>query len=487
MPPQSQSPSLASVLVARFLRSNNYNDTLAAFIREAGLPIDAGQVGGKDDWTIEGVLEEKKAFDETVRFERYGEDNESDGLWSAPSPSKPSVVETPSSSNLLSCSVEPWQEVRDGDREETTSYIVATGADKQLHLFATTTGNEAVRSFSGHSDSPILSYVSMQNGKYVVMTNMSGQLLLQRGTELLDRRKDHSKYAVKVVAHEAHDPDSTVWLATAGWDSKVFLYRLRLGAGDDVRLADPVAYIPLASNPESLLFVPHPDTNEPILLLARRDSTYLFYYQVESPPTQPPSPPSGPRECPLLGRQNLAPHSNAWVAFSPSCLALSPHDPHLLAVATSTLPHMKVLIVRLLFPTRDTLDLVTSGPVDTAAAPETQAFAALSLQNREDAAILIQANTFAPQTAYSTPQVVWRPDGSGVWVNGDDGVIRGVVAKTGKVTALLKDGHQAGSKVRAIWSGWVSVRRGEKVVREEWLVSGGFDKRLVVWREAEST
>lgn len=508
MPPPSQSPSLASILVARFLRTNNYNDTLAAFIREAGLPVDAGQVGGKDDWTIEGVLEEKKVFDETVRFERYGEDSESDGLWSTPgmssppatytsfltcitAPSKPSVVQTPSSSNLLSCSVEPWQEVHDRDREETpASYVVATGADRQLHLFATTTGNEAVRSFSGHSDSPILSYVFVQNGRYVVMTNMSGQLLLQRGTELLDRRKDHSKYAVKVVAHES---DSTVWLATAGWDAKVFLYRLCLGPGDDVRLADPVAYIPLASNPESLLFVPHQDTHEPILLVARRDSTYLFYYQVEATPTaSSPSPSATPRECPLLGRQNLAPHSNAWVAFSPACLALSPHDPGLLAVATSTLPHMKVLIVRLLFPTRDTLDLVTSGPVDTAAtaAPETQAtqaLAALSLQNREDAAILIQANTFAPQTAYSTPQVVWRPDGSGVWVNGDDGVIRGVEAKTGKVTALLKDGHQVGSKVRAIWAGWVFVRRGEKVVREEWLVSGGFDKRLVVWRQAEST
>lgn len=52
--------------------------------------------------------------------------------------------------------------------------------------------------------------------------------------------------------------------------------------------------------------------------------------------------------------------------------------------------------------------------------------------------------------------------------------MRGVEARTGKVVSLLKGGHEAGSKVRSIWAGWV----GE----EEWVVSGGFDRRLVVWR-----
>lgn len=321
------------------------------------------------------------------------------------------------------------------------------------------------------------------------MTNMSGQLLLQRGTEILSRRKDHAKYAVKVIAYEEDDQpgdsESTpkvVWVATAGWDSKILLYRLLIPsrAGDDesVELNEPIAHINLITNPESILFVRHPDTQELILLASRRDSTYLFYYGV---PLSTPTSTDTPSECKLLGKQNLAPHSNAWVAFSPSCLALSPHDPGLLAVATSTLPHMKVIIVRLLFPSQEVSE---PPPMDGAETQATQAFAALALQNREDAAIMIQANTFAPQTVYSTPQVVWRPDGSGVWVNGDDGVIRGLEAMTGKVTAVLKDGHQVGSKVRAIWAGWVEVLRDGKVVKEEWLVSGGFDKRLIVWRVA---
>lgn len=118
--------------------------------------------------------------------------------------------------------------------------------------------------------------------------------------------------------------------------------------------------------------------------------------------------------------------------------------------------------------------------------PATQAAQArgvLAIQDREDAAILSNTNTLAPQTAYSTPQVCWRPDGSGLWVNGDDGVIRGVEASTGKVVATLRNGHELGSKIRTIWAGWVKV--DEK--QEEWIVSGGFDRKLIVWRNGDDT
>jgi hypothetical protein len=54
----------------------------------------------------------------------------------------------------------------------------------------------------------------------------------------------------------------------------------------------------------------------------------------------------------------------------------------------------------------------------------------------------------APQTSY-TPQVVWRLDGCRVWVNGDDGVVRGIEIMTGKIAALLK-GHKLRIKVRRL-------------------------------------
>jgi WD40 repeat protein len=363
-----------------------------------------------------------------------------------------------------------------------------------MHLLETISGNEAITSFSGLSDSPILSFVSILQGRYILMTNMSGHLLLQRGSEALQDRKDHAKYAVKVIAQEELDDMGSVkalWVATAGWDATVYLYRLSIEIGDQTRtpvIGDPVARIRLTTNPESLLFVRHVDTGELLLLVSRRDSSYIYYYQVETglqngtPRTESHNADISPPECRLLGQQNLAPHSNAWVAFSPSHMALSPLDPGLLAVATSSEPHMKVIIVRLLFPSATSSNGSIPSIQDAPVTQASQALEALALQNREDAAILIQANTFAPQTSYSTPQVAWRPDGSGVWVNGDDGVVRGIELKTGKVIALLKDGHEPGSKVRTIWAGYVAVPNQGDDVNEEWVISGGFDKRLIVWK-----
>ena len=81
----SETVSLPSILVARFLRLNNYTQTLDAFIREAKLPANVGRIreGSQKEWTIEGVLEEKKTYDYSINFERQGEDNE-EGVWRVP-------------------------------------------------------------------------------------------------------------------------------------------------------------------------------------------------------------------------------------------------------------------------------------------------------------------------------------------------------------------------------------------------------------------
>jgi WD40 repeat protein len=318
------------------------------------------------------------------------------------------------------------------------------------------------------------------------MTNMTGKLILQHESQTLDSRRDHAKYAVKVVIYQDKNDQSKWWVATAGWDETVFIYCLNIPEGDasTLKIGEPVARIKLVSNPDSLLFVPHLDTGELLLLVSRRDSTYIYYYQVEAVGEADATDANAqtPRGAILLGHQNLAPHSNAWISFSPAHMVLSPHDPGLVAVATSTIPHLKIMIVRLLFPTTTAKENDTSISADQLT-QASQAMASLAIQNREDAAILVQANTFAPQTAYSTPQLAWRPNGSGLWVNGDDGVVRGVETKTGKVVALLKGGHEPGCKVRTVWSGYVTViQEGGDPVREEWVLSGGFDKRLIVWK-----
>jgi hypothetical protein len=50
------------------------------------------------------------------------------------------------------------------------------------------------------------------------------------------------------------------------------------------------------------------------------------------------------------------------------------------------------------------------------------------------------------------------------------------------VVATLKGGHEPGSKIRNIWCGMVmNIFKGKQ---EEWVISGGFDRRLVIWKPA---
>ncbi|MCJ1439297.1 hypothetical protein MMC27_008689 [Xylographa pallens] len=466
--PATDSPA---IIVARFLKANHYNQTLDAFISEAGLEPDAGSIE-KGDLTIEKILEEKKVFDLSVRFEKFG-DGDGERGWTVPAPSQPTIVTTlPTTANLLHVSVDTFSQPSPTGQPSDTQLLLASSADRRLHLLATDRAFTLIDSLTHIQDSPILSCLSLGTTRLQTITaGMSGQVVLydHHLRKPLDERRDHQKYVVKVALWTGHPSGGHHLLATAGWDAKVNLHILSRSADDNgayEALNDPLASVTLPTNPETLLFAQDPDTGSLFLVVTRRDSTSLYYYRIDTPSATAAS-------LTPAGTQNLAPHSNAWIAFSPSALALCPADPTLLAVATSAVPHMKLLLVRLLFPPPP-----TSTP---SAAPATQAAqtrAVLARQDREEAAIQLHVNTLAPQTPYSTPQVCWRPDGSGVWVNGDDGVVRGVEVRTGKVVGLLKGGHEAGSKVRSVWAGWVRV--GER--KEEWVVSGGFDRRLVVWK-----
>lgn len=341
--------------------------------------------------------------------------------------------------------------------------LYATTADRRLS-FVDISDFTIWRSLNHVQDSPILACLPLgaPADSISISCSMSGQVLIYNHVtdKVVEARRDHTKYVIKIAICPNMDRP---WVATAGWDGKVYIYRVENPTSG---LGPPVAELTLPTNPEAVTFIQHPE--EPaahILLVTRRDSTSLYFYRLPS---------LSASTLELLGTQNLAPHSNAWVAFSPSSVAICPTDPAKVAVATSAVPHMKLIIVRLLLPPLNAPDGRGVEPTTQAA----QTRASLAIQDKEDMAILVHVSTLAPQTPYSTPQVVWRPDGTGVWVNGDDGVLRGLEARTGKIVRSLRDGHEIGSKIRSIWCGNVDVH-GRK---EEWLVSGGFDRRLVIWK-----
>ncbi|KAJ9618614.1 uncharacterized protein PV06_00768 [Exophiala oligosperma] len=474
----------AAIVVARFLRANHYNETLKAFLAESGLPEEAA-ITKKGDWTIEKILEEKRQYDSSLEYEKKG-DEQMTG-WPLPAPSKATEPGFLMTSNVLCVS-------GDGNGEFEDDIIWATGADRSWSSMVSSPPFSLAQSISNAHGSPILSIRSMTKG-FILSTSMSGQLMMHdRRGRLLDKCRDHLKYAVQVVSGRARNGKWIV--ATAGWDQKVHIYapEQELAENFDVNevdaiddepyidglLRDPIHTLSMPSNPESMVLVRHPDTGDLYLIVSRRDSTFLYYYCIT--PTSDEASSSRTSQATYsvqeTGKQNLAPHANAWIAFSPACLAVCPTDPTLLAVATSHLPHMKVIIVRLLFPSSSHSlgsNFAAVSASSELVTPAAQARADLALQDREDAAIKLHVTTMAPQTPYSTPQVVWRPGGHGVFVNADDGVVRGIDTQSGKVVAMLK-AHEVGSKVRTLYAGW------EKGGKDEILVSGGFDKKIFIWR-----
>ncbi|KAI9850176.1 MAG: hypothetical protein M1838_006021 [Thelocarpon superellum] len=496
------SPESPAVLVARFLATNGYHDTLAAFIAESGLPPDAG-TASPGDLTIEKVLDEKKVFDLSLAFEKPAHDDGVSRGWTLPAPSKPvRVGALQVHANLLHVSVEAIDAFPHAaeENEGSDEYIIATTADRRLNVFSSAAPHfRLLRSDAALHDSSILSWAVIRR-RWLVSASMSGQIILSDlldGT-VLEERRDHTKFVVKVAALE--DRDET-WLAAASWSGKVSLYRLRSSrsregrndsTADSGRLGPPVGTISLPTLPESVLFWNHrrqgvvePSSSDPILVVSRRDSTFLYYYSL--PRTTADASTTTTQELPLLGKQNLAPHSAQWISFSPSAMALCPTDALLIAVGTSSVPHMKLLILRQrLTPAAAASSfsvsaIATAPPAQVTQTQAQQAAQQLAEEEACAAAIRSHTSTLAPQTPFSTPQVCWRPDGSGIWVNGDDGVVRGVEARSGKVLVSLPaggsgggdGGHEPGSKIRTLWSG---VLRGRECV-----LSGGFDRRLILW------
>lgn len=308
---------------------------------------------------------------------------------------------------------------------------------------------------------------------YLLTSKMDGtvDIYSRESGRLVATVKVHTSFVNQIVS--TWDEDRIV-IATAGWDRKASVFcppldQLRSMDREDyygvkTALSPTVDSHQTSANVQSVLFARHPDTDVLYVIYTIRDSIYLHYLQLK-PLKQHDG--STRYTATPAGRQSLAPQLHStWTAFTPAHIEACPTDPTLVAVATSHTPSMKLIVTRLVFPGQ--ADVVAN----TGATPGSGIYG-----TKDELAIRFAVSTNAPQNDYSTPRCVWRPDGSGIWVSADDGVIRGVDARTGKVVKQLK-GHEPGTKIRCLWAGILPDENG---VKREVMISGGFDKRLIIW------
>ncbi|KAI5845297.1 quinon protein alcohol dehydrogenase-like superfamily [Morchella snyderi] len=410
-------PDSPVLLVARFLKANGYDKTLAAFLHETNLP--ASSVDPKDPaavLSIEKLLDEKRLFDLSLTLEKV-EILDPKDEFTTPYPTIPRLIAPPGTpqSNVLfvtvTPSLAPWPH----------PVLIATTADRFLRLY-TLTGTLLAAHPALHP-SAILS-VAVLRHRWLLTTSMTGHLALSAPTSPtpLCILRPHTKYATK----SALTSDGTL-LATAAYDGSIAAHTITYDASPaGAPTLTPLGTLTLPTPPEALAIIAPPGTPTPVLVFSRRASTSLYHHRLA-------------RHLPHHATHNLAAAAaTSWASFHAMHVAAHPSDASLLAVATSHAPAMKVMLV-----------------------------------HAATGAVLTEVFVGAPQGAYSSGALAWRPCGRGVWVNGDDGVVRGVEVRSGRVVAALRV-CKGGEKVRALWAG--------RVAREEWLVTGGFDKALKVWR-----
>jgi hypothetical protein len=179
---------------------------------EAGLPSDVGS-DSSDHVTIESVLQEKKAFDTSLNFERLGLDDRGRG-WTVQAPHRPTIVDSlPSRSNIFSVSV---FELLLRSATGAQDYVAVTTADRKLHLLNPSSLTfQLIHSYTSFQDSPILDVVATGR-QYLLVASMSGKVVTAEDKGL-EHRRDQTKYVVKVASHS---DGNTAWVASAGWESK---------------------------------------------------------------------------------------------------------------------------------------------------------------------------------------------------------------------------------------------------------------------------
>ncbi|ETN36944.1 uncharacterized protein HMPREF1541_07931 [Cyphellophora europaea CBS 101466] len=470
-------------IVARYLQSQGYQQTLETFITETDLSPGAATTN-PGDWDLEEIIKEKSLFDQNLNFEKDSAATRTG--WSEPCPQHPSQPEGANLANGLAVTADPK-----------SGSIIASFVNNTVGFWDTARPVVPTLGILSAGRN-ILSLAATE--QFLLTSQMDGSVSIHDiGTfRTLATIKAHSSYAVQVVPTW---DNGNLLVATAGWDKKISIHYPQIR--DQPRDAEaapsaitfPATFTTLSAphNVQSLIFARHPDTSALYLIYTARDSIYLHYVLLTPNPATNDSheATSTPYTATPAGRQSLAPQQHAtWTSFTPSWIEACPTDPTLLAIATSHTPSMKLILARLLFPSATS----TSTSNTSSLHPQTG--------TQDELAIKLVCTTSAPQNDYSTPRCAWRPDGSGVWVSGDDGVVRGVDAETGKVVVSLKPrkengrgegllGHDPGSKIRALWAGVIGDEdvddegqgqgQGQGQGRREVLISAGFDRKVLIW------
>lgn len=411
--------------IAHFLKENGYHETLQKFEEEHGKQISTEI---PSDESLTDIITDRMKYLTTEPLTHDSGDillsealrelkNRQIKHWSTPYPKMSSEI-----ANIDDLVIDSAVITRGGK-----DFLLMSTSAKYLIVVDTETGSEVLRVPNAVGNIVIRKIVAATD--HVVLCDMQGKAYLcQFSKDLLELKiiaeeKIHARLIVEARCIRWNNRD---FLVSMGWDFLVKVFQV-----DESGIhpfGEPFKLVNQGSCMDACVF-----NDAIIILVGKSEITLLDVLRVGED-----------RKVELDCRISLNDAEFSASGFSPMCVrAFSDgRNVPLVAVGTSHEPFMRAIVVSL-----NEVGKAGDGVIR---------------RNQ----IIINANTMSPQDKYNLAMLDWRSDGSGLWILGDDGVIRGVDLTTGKVAVELS-GHDG--RIKSF------------VVHASTLISCGTDRKILKW------
>jgi hypothetical protein len=417
-------------LIAHFLAKNEYGETLKQFEKEHGQHIEPSTLPGTHE-TLEAIIADRINFLELEkRTQQLNLDfvldehiqriiDEKITNWPTPSPHRAHRLDH-SLGLIVSMS---YTEGKIYLSTNNMKFAIVDAATKKVEYEASNVIGRVV----------IKSIVSLGNGK-LLLVGMNGKISLCKydtSFEILQEVQAHKRLVVDAKTMTVNNRQFVVSL---GWDSLLKVLEIvadTIKSISEITITGQASCIGVVEYDGSLIVVVGKEENTMLDVLSLTNDKLVMQYKLSLNDAEFSSTSFSPRSIDIKNMGSSAP---------------------LVAVGTSHEPYMRLIVV--------TLSPIVATPEEPIPIKRMQ--------------IVKNLTTMSPQDKYSKAVIFWRKavpnHAEGVWIIGDDGIVRGIDLRNDKVVVEFP-AHDGKIK-----NGAVEIHDSSEL-----LITTGIDKEITLW------
>ncbi|GMM35758.1 hypothetical protein DASC09_030830 [Saccharomycopsis crataegensis] len=489
------------VLIADFLKSKGYTKTLTTFQNEAGITLPS--TDGYFE-SLQEIVDDRQKYLEHSTQVSQGlknlaiDDHELLSLikpWQYTNVAHHAPLSFSGASLGLDLTIIDDLKIG-GDSAPSKQCLLVSGNDKILRIVDITDYSTLAISDPIDSGSIFKSFVAIPGTSYVMSGAMDGLVYFfkvsdddhksPKKLQLIKKHKIHRRVILKI--NYLPIDDHSGYLASIGFDSSLNVIKLSIDHGS-IEIKD-ISRIYTLSNPTDLYcfnykasFTKSPI---PLFLISRTDSTLLSFFTLDSHGLK----------IVEVSRVSLNDAEFSSYQFTPVNLSVynPSSDAHtidqqsidedvtktpLISIATSHQPYLRIITTK--FPNlqvelesiRNNSDGDDGDDAVVVSDNCNQELVGKTLRGM----IISNVVTTVAQDKYSKHVIHWKTNGSGVWIAGDDGIIRGVNFSKNdytEVAQLKSHDGEFGARIICL----AGTTKGGKEI----LFSSSSDKQIFVWQ-----